>query len=404
MIQSMISWVRKTAVLLALAVAAAASGADKLAIAEVQTSGKVDPAQVEGFAAFLETNVDGGYQLVTRAGLRAMMTELGLQNISDLVNQQQELARLNEVHAVKYLLIPTVGRIGTRYNLSLVVVDCATGAIHPEQRATLVGDDFDQLVMQLDNTLAKMGLARPSTEAPVTAILLPTLKLKGAPDYLAEDFTTELQSYLLGSGIKLVDRQVIDKIQAESNMTRLDLAAPGQFSKIGQLAIAGYLVCPIIDRFGFTSTAVNVEYSGRTTVKQVGNISGLVKIVETKTGNAVAAFTFKKSMRATDIPIAERRDYEERDYDDALLAALMRELAPKVAQALKEALAPTPPPVEEAVVVTPVEPEPAPPEPVPPAPKTPKKITVTTIVEVKDIDEDVPTTEAVSETQETVAE
>ena len=82
-----------------------AFSADRLAIAEPINKGGMSAQDIEAVWSMLEATVDGGYEVISRSALKAMMTEIGLSN-TDLVNPNSaQQARMGEIKTVKYLLV-----------------------------------------------------------------------------------------------------------------------------------------------------------------------------------------------------------------------------------------------------------------------------------------------------------
>ena len=97
-----------------LCMIAVLSAADRLAIAEPINKGGMSAQDIEAVWSMLEASVDGGYELISRSALKAMMTEIGLTTSSDLMNlNSSQKARLGEIKTVKYLLVPTVSKFGS---------------------------------------------------------------------------------------------------------------------------------------------------------------------------------------------------------------------------------------------------------------------------------------------------
>ena len=184
------------------------SAADRLAIAEPINKGGMSAQDIEAVWSMLEASTDGGYELISRSALKAMMTEIGLTTSSDLVNLNSvQKARLGEIKTVKYLLVPTVSKIGTRINLSLMVVDSSTGSIDPDKKASEMFQSLDELSDKLKDTLAEIGLGTIAKKRGISALLAPIISARMAPPYLAEDFNVLLEATLLNSGAKLQNLQ-----------------------------------------------------------------------------------------------------------------------------------------------------------------------------------------------------
>ena len=133
-----------------LGILASLGAADRLAIAEPINKGGIPAKDIEAVWSMLEATVDGGYELISRAALKQIMTEIGLTTSSDLMNlNSSQKARLGEIKTVKYLLVPTVSKFGSRINLSLITVDSSTGSIDPDKKASETFNSLDELADKL---------------------------------------------------------------------------------------------------------------------------------------------------------------------------------------------------------------------------------------------------------------
>ena len=127
------TWTRRLLPLL-LCAGASLAALDRIAVAEIETKGKLDAASVAGLAERIEAKLGGGYEVISRSALKAMLKEAAFQQESGLVADREQLARLAEVHGVKYLLATTIARIGSKLSMTVMVVDCTTGRLDLDRR------------------------------------------------------------------------------------------------------------------------------------------------------------------------------------------------------------------------------------------------------------------------------
>ena len=159
------TWTRRLLPLL-LCAGASLAALDRIAVAEIETKGKLDAASVAGLAERIEAKLGGGYEVISRSALKAMLKEAAFQQESGLVADREQLARLAEVHGVKYLLATTIARIGSKLSMTVMVVDCTTGRLDPDRRIAIEADNLEKLFRQLDGALDRIGLLHlPPTEA-----------------------------------------------------------------------------------------------------------------------------------------------------------------------------------------------------------------------------------------------
>ena len=132
---------------------------DRLAVAEPVNKGGIKTEDVEAIWSMLESSIGGDYEVISRAALKQIMTEIGLTTSSDLMNlNSAQKARLGQIKTVKYLLVPTVGKFGSRITLSLSLMNSSTGSIDPDGSISKVFRNFDELADQLKDTLNEIGL------------------------------------------------------------------------------------------------------------------------------------------------------------------------------------------------------------------------------------------------------
>lgn len=309
---------------------------DRLAVAEPVVKGGLKPQEAEALWSMLEASVDGGFELISRSALKTMMTEIGLTNSSGLVNlNSSQKARMGEIKSVKYILVPTISKFGSRLNLSLLVINSSTGEIEPDMKESETFDSLDDLADRLDDMLTQIGLGRKARKSGRCAVLRPIVKEKAAPGYLGEVFSVGLQNILLENHIKLFNLQSTDRILKKNKIDNLDQVAPAMYVRIGQLLKADYLIQPTINRFSAAVKKEFIKASNRTVVRCLGNVAGNVRIISSKTGDVIASFNFKKRIDFDDLDALETDDWEPEDYGRYLIENIVPQVGELVLTKLK---------------------------------------------------------------------
>jgi len=311
------------------------SAADRLAIAEPVNKGGMSAQDIEAVWSMLEASVDGGYELISRSALKAMMTEIGLTNSSDLMNlNSTQKARLGEIKTVKYLLVPTVSKFGTRINLSLIMVDSSTGSIDPDKKASETFQSLDELADKLKDTLAEIGLGKAPKKRGISALLAPIISVRMAPPYLAEDFNVLLEATLLNSGAKLQNLQYVSRILSKNKIGDLSETEPAMYRRVGELLRVDYLIQPSITRFSCISQKIYVEVTRSYTTKTTGNIEGNIRIISAQTGNVAGSIPFRLYVDFADVDGTE--NWLPRDYNRYLVDRVMPAVAGAVLNVIKK--------------------------------------------------------------------
>ena len=309
--------------------------ADRLAIAEPINKGGMAAKDIEAVWSMLEASVDGGYELISRSALKAMMTEIGLTTSSDLMNlNSTQKARLGEIKTVKYLLVPTVSKFGTRINFSLMMVDSSTGSIDPEKKTSETFNSLDEMADKLKDTLAEIGLGMAVKKRGISALLAPTIKVRNAPPYLADDFNVLLEATLLNNGAKLHNLQYIDNILKKNNIGDIAETEPAMFRRIGELLRVDYLIQPGITRFSIIPQRVYIQVTRSYSTRRIGNIEGYVRIISAQTGMVANSIPFRLSMDFDDVDGTD--DWTLRDYNKYLVDRVMPVVAGEVLKTLKK--------------------------------------------------------------------
>ena len=139
------------------------------------------------------------YTLISRAALKQMMTEIGLTTSSDLLNMNAtQKAKLGQIEGIKYLIVPSLRKLGTRITLSLKTVESSTGEVDQERTATLKATSLDDIADKLESALEDMlkdkGGTTVAKSSMACALLTPVIKMAAPPAYLQGDFNTWVQS------------------------------------------------------------------------------------------------------------------------------------------------------------------------------------------------------------------
>jgi len=279
--------------------------------------------------------VDGGYDLVSRSALKSMMTEIGLTTSSDLMNlNSSQKARLGEIKTVKYLLVPTVSKFGSRINFSLIVVDASTGSVDPEKKASETFSSLDEMADKLKDTLAEIGLGMAAKKRGISAILYPVVREPRAPGYVGEDFNVLLEATLLNNGARLQNLQSVDRILRKNRIGYLNEVEPAMYRRIGELLRVDYLIQANITRFSCVFNRVYIAVTRSYRDICTGNIEGNVRIVSAQTGALAGSIPFRLSIDFSQVEGTE--SWEARDYDKYLIDQVVPAVAGAVLETLKK--------------------------------------------------------------------
>ena len=322
-------------VLLGMCLCLAAAAADHLAVAEPVNKGGMDAKSIEAIWSMLEASVDGGYTLISRSALKSLMTEIGLTTSSDLVNlNSSQKARLGEIKTVKYLLVPTVSKFGSRINLSLMMVNASTGEIDPEKKASETFNSLDELSDKLKDTLAEIGLGTAAKKRGVSALLVPIISARMAPPYLAEEFNVLLEATLLNNGAKLQSLKSVGRILQKNGIEPLAEVEPAMFRRIGELLRVDYLIRASITRFSIISQKVYIAATRRYAVSRIGNIEGNIRIISAQTGLVAGSIPFRLHVNFDEVDGTE--DWTPRDYNKYLVDRVMPVVAGEVLKTIRK--------------------------------------------------------------------
>lgn len=308
--------------------------ADNLAVAEPVGKGGMSEQDIEAIWSMLEATVDGGYTLISRSALQQMLTEIGLTNSSDLMNlNSNQRAKMGEIKTVKYILVPTVSKFGSRINFSLIMVDSSTGEIVPDSRTSLTVSDLDELADKLQDTLNEIGLGTETKSYGRSAILTPVVNLKTPPSYMANYFNVCLEESLLDNSIKLQNLQSVAKILAKNNIDELYAVEPAMFVRIAGLLRVDFLVQATINEFNIEKESIYVAASKRNVVLFTGTMSGNIRIISGRTGELVGSIRFHEKIDFSDLSGTE--DWDGEDYGVCMIESTLPGIVEKVIKKLK---------------------------------------------------------------------
>ena len=308
---------------------------EKIAVS-ADNRAKLSEDEIQTLTGRIEAKLNGKYNVVTRSALEAILRENQFQTESGLVDNRATLARFGKISGVNLLLHCAIGKLGNTYTASFQLVNCSTGEVAPEGKAVADAGSFPQLVARLDIALGKMGLlaGEQKSVTPRLAVLPVKVTGKNIPAADAAAFGTKLAGSLRKSGaFELLERADLDKIVRESEMVDFSLADSGQYAKIAQLSVADEILVLNLRRLENNRIASATQIAG-TSSRIVSSVQADFKILEVKTGKVTASGDFKFTMRSTEIPASEKRDWTAADYTNALLdravAALTGEILEQV--------------------------------------------------------------------------
>jgi len=324
-----------------LLAAGVCSAIDRLAIAEPIVRAGIEKDEGLMLWGILEDEVaskaQGKFELVSRAALQQMMTEIGLTTSSDLVNlNSTQKAKLGRLETVKYLLISEIGKFGTKVNCTMRILDASTGIIDPLRTVNLRCKDFDELGDQMEWAVGK--LLSDKKEFDRVALLKPAITAANAPAFLPGEFATVFESSLLASGVPLQNLTSVDKILAQNGLNSLNEAQPKDYVHIGRLLEVKKLLCPTINRFEITATPFYVAETGAKGTIYTGSMSGNVKVINTADGEVQVVQPFDLKMDFRQLPPQLTQTWTAEDYGKQMIRSLLAErILPELFQKLEAA-------------------------------------------------------------------
>ncbi len=244
---------KKFIAVIALA-ASVACAKDKIGIAEPAVGGSFTKDDALAVWDELEASFHSQeYTLISRAAMKQIMTEIGFTTSSDLLNMNSaQKAKLGQIEGVKYLIVPSLRKLGTRITLALKTVESSTGEVDQERTATLKATSLDEIADKLEVTLEDMLKDKGGTSVAKSskrcALLTPVVKMAQSPDYLQGDFNTWMQSALLAQGIQLANLSDVSRFQKAglTEMTDRDYAVLGRELRVKFLIQLEITDCAIV--------------------------------------------------------------------------------------------------------------------------------------------------------------
>ena len=235
---------KKIIAIIALAASSAFAARDKIGIAEPAVGSQFSKDDALAIWDELEASFHSKeYTLISRAAMKQIMTEIGFTTSSDLLNMNSaQKAKLGQIEGIKYLIVPSLRKLGTRITLALKTVESSTGEVDQDRSATLKATSLDEISDKLEVTLADMlrddkngtTVAQSSKKC---ALLTPVIRMAQYPATLQGDFNTWMQSALLGNGLQLANLADVSRFQKAglTEMTDRDYAVLGRELRVACL-------------------------------------------------------------------------------------------------------------------------------------------------------------------------
>lgn len=264
-----------------------ATAADKVGIAEPAVGSTFSHDDALAIWDELEASFKSKeYTLISRAALKQMMTEIGLVTSSDLLNMNAtQKAKLGQIEGIKYLIVPSMRKLGTRITLTLKTVESSTGEVDQERTAVLketsLDEISDKLESALNDMLADKGGTTVARASMACALLTPVIKMATPPSYLQGDFNTWVQSAMLANGIKLANLADVTRFQ----MAGLTEMTDQDYAVLGRKLRVRYLIQTEITNFEITATPWSSPETGAQGYFYNGVVSARMKVVDANDGS-----------------------------------------------------------------------------------------------------------------------
>lgn len=313
----------------------AADGTVRLAVSEPVNKNGIAAKDIEAIWGMLEATVDGGYELISRSALKSMLTEIGLTTSSNLLElNSTQRAELGKIKTLKYILVPTVSKLGTRLNMTILVLDTSTGQIDKERRCSETFDNLDELSDKLKDMLQEIGLGREMKKRGKSAILTPIVKVAGAPEYLREDFNIRLEEELLEGGVRLQNLKSVASILHRNRINNLSEVEPSMYIRIGELLRVDQLIQASINRFSCILKSEYINVTRTAVVRCIGNIDINIRVISAQTGEVIASIPFRQKIDFDDID-EDVEDWTGEDYGKYMIEIIMPKIAARVLPKVK---------------------------------------------------------------------
>ena len=260
--------------------------ADRIAIVEPIVRGNISSKEVAGVWDILEASFQSEqYDLISRASLKSMLVEIGLSEVSELLDlNSAQRAALGKVEGVKYILVPTITKLGSQYNLLLKVVDASSGKVDQRRSANLRVKSIDDLADRLEPVLLK---ALSDEKGSVSALLNPVLRCK-VPANFTENLCSNMEATLISNGVALQNLSSVERIFRDNKLNAMNELEPKMYVKVGKLLEVDYLIYNVITRFEISTVERHIAASNRTVRKTTGKVAGTIYVISAKTGQKAA--------------------------------------------------------------------------------------------------------------------
>ena len=247
---------------------------EKLAVAKPETT-VLTAEEVETLWRALETTVAGGpYELIERSDLQKMMDELQFQHWGNLVDKRGELAKYHKVHAVKYVLVTNIGKLGNQLDGSLKIVDVSTGSINPAFLVNVTAADAAELKNKIAAEFGRLFSAAAPKPLPVAETVLLAPRGDSVPTAFVEKYFSLIEQNALAQ-----KRQVrsLDKVAIEDTRKKSLLA-------LGYELDAQAVVDTRISSYDVRRVERIIEISGAHVVYYEGGLEMVIRVYSTLSG------------------------------------------------------------------------------------------------------------------------
>jgi len=311
-------------------------GAERVAVADPQVKSGIKPEEVAGISDYIESRINGPYEVFSRSALKAILKEWEFSESGMVLDDQRKGAL--EQKNVHLLIVPTLAKVGDQVSFTLLAVDPITGKVDSRHSIGLQVSSFSDFFRRMDGALVDAGL-RNKDAKPVRRklALLPATAAAGVtlPAGTAEELTNRLGELLLKSGsFELLSREDLDRMSQEAKLASKDFAEPGSLSKLGNLKIADDLAVIHVSRFQTRLKSNTTSIAGKAADRVLIDISIQLRLVDASIGNIVALENVDANLDSRNILASVRRDWSMEDYRSEAIRILSVKAADQVVNAL----------------------------------------------------------------------
>lgn len=245
---------------------------EKLAVAKPETTILPDE-EVKTLWRALETAVaDGPYELITRSDLQKMMDELQFQHWGNLVDKRGDLAKYHKVHAVKYVLVTNIGKLGDQLDGSLKIVDVSTGSINPGFLVNVTAADAVELKEKIAAEFGRLFAAPKPLPVAETVVLAP--RGDSVPAAFVDKYFSLIEQNALAqnSKVRSLDKVAIGDTRKESLLA------------LGYELDAQAVVETRISSYDVRRVERTIEISGAHVVYYEGGLEMVIRVYSTLSG------------------------------------------------------------------------------------------------------------------------